>query len=76
MSLKTKLILAFCGPLAILLVVGVTGIQTITQSSRTIDRIFRENYDSVAASLSMKSAVERMDGPPRHIFGGAPRITG
>ena len=51
MSLKTKLILASCGPLMILLVVGLISIQTITQSSKALERIFRENYDSVAAGL-------------------------
>jgi len=57
MSLKTKLILASCGPLLILLVVGLISIRTITESSKTLDRIFRENYDSVAACLAMKQAI-------------------
>ena len=57
MSLKTKLILASCGPLLILLVVGLISIRTITQSSKALDRIFRENYDSVAAGLAMKQAI-------------------
>src|SRR5208337_1373396 len=57
MSLKTKLILASCGPLLILLVVGLISIRTITQSSKTLERIFRENYDSVAAGLAMKQAI-------------------
>jgi two-component system, NtrC family, sensor histidine kinase KinB len=58
MSLKTKLIMAFCVPLVILLVVGLISIRTITQSSKTIERIFSENYDSVAACIKMKDAVE------------------
>ncbi|SPJ14192.1 Multi-sensor signal transduction histidine kinase [Syntrophobacter sp. SbD2] len=57
MSLKTKLILASCGPLLILLVVGLISIRTITQSSKALERIFRENYDSVAAGLAMKQAI-------------------
>ncbi|MGO8943223.1 MAG: ATP-binding protein [Syntrophobacteraceae bacterium] len=57
MSLKTKLILASCGPLLILLVVGLISIRTITQSSKVLERIFRENYDSVAAGLAMKQAI-------------------
>lgn len=61
MSLKTKLIIASCGPLVILLIVGLISIRTITQSSSTLERIFRENYDSVAAGLSMKNAVEEID---------------
>ena len=61
MSLKTKLITAFCVPLVILLVVGLISIQTITQSSKTIERIFSENYDSVAACIRMKDAVGQME---------------
>ena len=61
MNLKTKLILASCGPLLILLVVGLISIRTITESSKALERIFRENYDSVAAGLAMQQAIERMD---------------
>jgi len=61
MSLKLKLAIAFCGPLVILLIVGVMSVRTVTQSSRAVERIFRENYDSVDASLKMKGAVERLD---------------
>jgi len=61
MSLKTKLILASCGPLLILLVVGLISIRTITESSKTLDRIFRENYDSVAACLAMKQAILQIE---------------
>lgn len=61
MTLRTKLIIASCGPLLILLIVGLISIRTITQSSRAVERIFRENYDSIAAGLNMKKAVEQMD---------------
>ncbi len=61
MSLKTKLILASCGPLMILLVVGLISIRTITQSSKALERIFRENYDSVAAGLSMKQSIQDIE---------------
>ncbi len=61
MSLKTKLILASCGPLLILLVVGLISIRTITESSKALERIFRENYNSVAAGLAMKQAIEQID---------------
>jgi two-component system, NtrC family, sensor histidine kinase KinB len=61
MSLRTKLIIASCGPLLILIVVGLVSIRTITQSSRAVERIFRENYDSVAAGQRMKDALEQMD---------------
>jgi len=61
MSLKTKLIVAFCGPVAILLTVGLISVRTVTQSSKAMERIFRENYDSVAACLKIRAAIERLD---------------
>jgi len=62
MSLKTKLIIAFCGPVLILLTVGLISVRTVTQSSKAMERIFRENYDSVAACLKIKAAIEHLDG--------------
>jgi two-component system, NtrC family, sensor histidine kinase KinB len=61
MSLKTKFIIAFCGPVAILIVVGLMSVRTVTQSSKAIERIFRENYDTVSACLKMKDAIGRLD---------------
>ena len=61
MSLKTKLIIGFCGLLAILLVVGMMSIRTANDFSKSIERILRENYDSVVACYKMKGAVERLD---------------
>jgi two-component system, NtrC family, sensor histidine kinase KinB len=61
MSLKTKLIIGFCGLLAILLVVGVMSIRTSNDFSKSIERILRENYDSVVACYKMKGAVEQLD---------------
>ncbi len=61
MSFRTKLVLALSGPLAILILLGLLSIRTITMSSRTLQKIFRENYDSVAACLKMKDAVQEMD---------------
>jgi NtrC-family two-component system sensor histidine kinase KinB len=61
MSVKTKLIIAFCGPVAILIVVGLVSVRTVTQSSKAIERIFRENYDTVSACLKMKDAIGRLD---------------
>lgn len=61
MSLKSKLIIAFCGPLAILVTVGIMSVRTVTLSSKAIERISRENYDSVAACFKMKGALEQLD---------------
>ncbi len=61
MSLRTKLIIASGGPLLILLILGVISISTIARSSKTVERIFRENYDSVAAGQSMMNNLVLMD---------------
>lgn len=61
MNLRTKLTIAFCGPVAILIVVGLVSVRTVNQSSKAIERIFRENYDSVAACLKMRDAIGRLD---------------
>lgn len=61
MSLKSKLIVAFCGPVTILLIMGVMSVRTVTHSSKALERIFRENYDSVAACLQMKDSVDRLE---------------
>ena len=60
-SLKTKLIIGFCGLLAILLVVGGMSIRTSNDFSKSIERILRENYDTVVACYKMKGDVERLD---------------
>jgi signal transduction histidine kinase len=61
MSLKTKLVFASCGPLLILLVVGLISIRTITGSSKTLEHIFNEDYSRVVAGLAMKQAIQEID---------------
>ncbi len=61
MSIKTKLVLAFGGLIAILVVVSIVTFHTLNESSKAIDRIMRENYHSVAACYKMKDAIERLD---------------
>lgn len=61
MSIKTKLVLAFGGLIAILVIVGGVTFHTLNESSKAIDRILRENYNSVAACYKMKDAIERLD---------------
>lgn len=61
MSLKTKLIIGFCGLLTILVIVCVMSMVTLNDFSRSIEGILRENYDSVAACYTMKGDVERLD---------------
>jgi signal transduction histidine kinase len=61
MSLKTKLLIGFCGLLGILLTVGLMSIRTSNDFSTSIERILRENYDSVVACYTMKGAIEHLD---------------
>ncbi|HYA42546.1 MAG TPA: ATP-binding protein [Syntrophobacteraceae bacterium] len=61
MTLKTKLMLASCGPLLILLVMGLISIRTITESSKTLERIFSEDYSRVVAGLTMQQAIQEID---------------
>ena len=61
MGIKTKLVIAFAGLLLLVAVVGVLSIHTLNESSQAIERIMRENYDTVAACDHMKVALEKMD---------------
>ena len=61
MSIRTKLIWVFGGIILILAVVALVTFHTLTESSKVIDRIMRENYDSVEACYKMKDASERLD---------------
>ncbi len=61
MGIRTKLVIAFAGLLLIVAVVGVVSIHTLNESSRAIQRILRENYDSVAACDHLKVALDKLD---------------
>ena len=61
MSLKTKLIIAYGGLIAILAVVGALTIRTINESGKAIDKILHENYDSIVACYKMQDSLERLD---------------
>lgn len=61
MSLRTKLITGLCGLLAVVVVVGVLSVRTSNEFSSAIQRIFRENYDTVVACYRLKDAVEKLD---------------
>ena len=61
MGLRTKLVIACAGLLLIVAVVGVVSIHTLNESSKAIERILRENYDTVAACDQMKVALEKLD---------------
>ena len=61
MNLKAKLITGFLGLLAILVVVGTLGIRTANQFSKATQRIFRENYNSIAVCYKMKDEVAELE---------------
>ena len=61
MRFKTKLIIAFGGLIAILAVVGALTVGTLNESGKAIDRILRENYDTIVACYKMQDALERLD---------------
>ncbi len=61
MSIRTKLIWVFGGFILILAVVALVTFHTLSESSKVIDRIMRENYNSVEACYKMKDASERLD---------------
>ena len=61
MGIRTKLVIAFAGLLLIVAAVGVVSIHTLNESSQAIQRILRENYDSVAACDHLKVALDKLD---------------
>ena len=61
MGIRTKLVIAFAGLLLIVAVVGVLSVHTLNESSQAIERILRENFDTVAACDHMKVALEKLD---------------
>jgi len=60
-GIRQKLSLGFGGLLAILLVVGGLSIVLLNRYSGTLERVFRENYDSVVYAQSMREAVDGLD---------------
>lgn len=61
LGITQKLALVFAGLLALLIVVSATSIARLNTYSGTIDRIFRENYDSVTFGQAMRESLERLD---------------
>lgn len=61
LGLRQKLTLAFGGMLVILATVGTLSGLLLTKYSSTLERLFRENYDSVVFGQNMKDAVDGLD---------------
>src|ERR1700712_1120553 len=60
-GLRQKLALGFGGLLAILVIVSALSIDRMNRYSRTLETIFRENYDSVGYGQGLREAVEELD---------------
>ncbi|MGC4030939.1 MAG: hypothetical protein QM754_04220 [Tepidisphaeraceae bacterium] len=60
-GLRQKLTFGYLGLLGILLTVGVLSGVSLHRYRSTLERIFRENYDSVLYGQQMKAAVESLD---------------
>ena len=72
MGIRTKLVIAFAGLLLIVAAVGVVSIHTLNESSRAIQRILRENYDSVAACDNHESRPGKTGSSGRVVLVGRP----
>src|SRR5689334_5967469 len=60
-GLRQKLVLAFGGLLVLLFGVGITGILVLAGYSSTLEKIFRENYDTVLYARHMQEAIDVLD---------------
>jgi two-component system, NtrC family, sensor histidine kinase KinB len=69
-SLRQKLFLGFGGLLLIIALTGIQSISKVTELGDAIDVILRENYRSVLACQNMKESLERMDSGALFILSG------
>jgi len=60
-SLRAKLAAGFGGLLLILLIVSLLSMIVLTRYSHTLERVFRENYDSAIYCDQMKAALDVLD---------------
>ena len=61
LGIRQKLSLGFGALLLIIIVIGLQSITQLTRLGHSIDVILRENYRSVVACQQMKESLERMD---------------
>src|SRR5258708_7833787 len=60
-SLRHKLWLAFGSLLLIVLVVSALSVAVLTRHTHSLERIFRENYDSAVYCDGMKACLEQLN---------------
>jgi NtrC-family two-component system sensor histidine kinase KinB len=75
-SLRAKLTLGFGGLLAILLAVSLLSVVVLTSYSHTLERVFRENYNSAIYCDKMKAALDALDTRAQGIVWGDPETKG
>jgi two-component system, NtrC family, sensor histidine kinase KinB len=61
MTLRHKLWAGFGGLLAVLMAVSILTAVVLTRYSKTLERVFRENYDSAVYCDSMKAALDQLN---------------
>src|SRR6185312_8006852 len=59
LSLRAKLWMGFGGLLLILMTVITTSVIVMTHESRALERMFRDNYDSVSYCSAMHAAIDQ-----------------
>ena len=69
-SLRAKLAVGFGGLLLILLIVSLLSMVVLTRYSHTLERVFRENYDSAIYCDQMKAALDALDARAQAIAWG------
>lgn len=74
-SLRAKLALGFGGLLAILLAVSLLSIIVLTSYSHTLERVFRENYNSAIYCDKMKAALDALDARAQATVWGDAEVT-
>ena len=74
-SLRAKLALGFGGLLAILLAVSLLSVIVLNSYSHTLERFFRENYNSAIYCDRMKDALDALDSRAQGIVWGDAEIT-
>jgi len=67
---RTKLLAGFGAMLAVVLCIGVLALWLLRDYSGALDRIFRENYDSIRYGQQMKEALDDMDRAARAFADG------
>jgi NtrC-family two-component system sensor histidine kinase KinB len=77
-SLRHKLWFGFGGLLIVLLVVSALSVFVFTRFSHTLERVFRENYDSVVYCQGMKEQLDLLDSRVQGLIwqpGTSPQLT-